>query len=140
MVMNWNIRSLLGPERTPTPERQTLTVPIHVRVDKAESQPVLEKAADLIARSGFVWRWTKIDGASRLHRWDAEQQIFIAGSLEDWAVFFGKKFVVRDTTGEQFAGPSQVVCDRLIARVLAHPSTPIASWALQLQRKREVAK
>jgi hypothetical protein len=123
------------------PERQVLVVPIHERIDKihrqTEVQAVLAKAAEQIARSGLVWRWLCHDNTYKLCYWDASQKVFLRGSLNDWILFFGTHWRIQDTTGQEYRGASPGVMDRLIAAILLHPETPTASWAMQLQRKRE---
>jgi hypothetical protein len=136
---------LLGIFKRPTftarpSERQLLTVPVHERIDKAESQPVLATAAAQVAGSGLVWKWVCYDGTSKLCSWDGAQKVFLRGSLNDWILFFGSRWAVKDTNGVEYRGPSLVVADRLLQAVLKHPALPIATWALQLQRKREAAK
>jgi hypothetical protein len=123
-----------------TPERQALLVPIHERINLPESQPILAKAAEQLATSGKLWKWQCSNGSLKLVHWDAKQQVFLRGTLEDWAVFFGRHWVVRDTTNREFLGPSLVVTDRLVAAVLKHPETKEASWSLQLSMKREIAE
>ena len=71
------------------PERQTLVIPVHERVDKSESQSVLEAAAAQIAGSALLWRWIRHDGSARLCRWDTSEKAFLQGNLDDWARFFG---------------------------------------------------
>lgn len=122
---------------TRPPERQTLTVPLHTRVDKVESQPVLAKAAEQIATSGLVWAWVS-DGTAKpkLCQWDSAQRVFLQGSLQDWQLFFGRHWVLKDTNNQEFAGPSPAVCDRLLQAVLTHPELPTATWALQLAKQK----
>jgi hypothetical protein len=122
-----------------TPERQTLRVPIHERINDRESIPIITAAANQIAKSGKVWKWHCSNGTLKLVHWNDKEQAFLRGSLEDYAISFGKWFVVRDTMNVEYLGPSIVVCDRLVAAVLKHPDTPEASWSLQLQMKRENA-
>lgn len=119
------------------PERQTLVLPVHERIDEPESQPVLEAAAQQVVMSKLVWRWPKYDGTSRLCRWDSAQKVFLQGSLNDWIYFIAENWHVRDANGVEYLGPSPVIMDRLLQKILAHPELPTASWALQLQRRRE---
>ena len=119
------------------PERQILTVPVHEKINKPESQSILAAAADQIARSGLLWKWVSYDGTVKLCHWDAAEKVFLRGSIDDWINFFGRRWRVFDTNNREFLGPSPVVADRLIAAVLAHPDTPVASWAVQLQRQKE---
>ena len=122
-----------------TAERATLIVPIHDLINKPESQPILAKAADQIANSHLVWKWHCYDGKDKLCSWDAKQQVFLRGTLEDWCVFIGRNWVIKDPTNREYLGPSVVVCDRLVSVVLQHPDTPEASWSLQLAMKRKAA-
>lgn len=122
---------------TRPPERQTRTVPVHEKVDKEESQAVLATAAEQIAGSGLVWRWPCHDGTAKLVHWDAEQRVFLRGSLHDWQTFFGTRWVVKDTRHQEYRGPSPAVTDRLLQAVIAHPELPVASWDLQLAKQRE---
>jgi hypothetical protein len=123
------------------PEREILVVPVHNRINEehwqAEVQTVLAPAATQAARSGLLWRWIRHDGVARLCRWDADGQVFLQGSLNDWILYFGHRWRVTDTTGQEFAGASPVVQSRLIEAVLADPDLPKADWALQLSRKRK---
>jgi hypothetical protein len=121
-------------------ERKVLFVPVHEVVDRPESVAVLAKAAQEVATSGKVWRWNTYDGGEKLVFRDTKQQVFLRGSLEDWAVFLGTNWVVRDTTNREYLGPSLVVTDRLVAAVLAHPEIKIADWTLQLRMKREAVR
>jgi hypothetical protein len=121
-------------------ERKLLIVPLHDSVDQPQMVPVLALAAAQLATSGKLWKWITTDGTAKLVSWDSQQQLFIRGTVEDWAIYLGQHFTVKDTNNIEYAGPSVLVTDRLIAVVLAHPETPIASWAEQLKRKREVAK
>jgi hypothetical protein len=123
------------------PEKQFLTVPVHEEVDnqykEAKIQAVLAAAAAQVTGSGLLWAWARYDGSTKLCRWDSEQQIFLQGSLNDWILFLGTHWRIRDTTGQEYLAPSPAVADRLIQKILKHPDLPVASWALQLQRKRE---
>jgi hypothetical protein len=121
-------------------ERKLLTVPRHESVDKPEMSPVLALAAAQLASSGLLWKWVCTDGTAKLVSWDSSQKVFVRGTVEDWAIFMGQHWMVRDSDGREYLGPSFVVCDRLIQAVLKHPLLPIASWALQLKRKREVTQ
>jgi hypothetical protein len=125
-----------------TAERKCLTVPIHEHIDhqhrQEQVQAVLAKAAEEIAASGLVYKWISYNGMVTLSYWDASQQVFLRGCLVDWQFFFGDNWRVKDTAGREYRGPSAVVTDRLIAAVLAHPATPVASWRVQLQKQREM--
>jgi hypothetical protein len=125
-------------------EKQTLVIPKHEDINKepkqAEVRSVLETAAALIAGSGLLWRWERHDGSGRLCRWDSAQRVFLQGALNDWILFFGDNWTVKDTNGQEYGGPSPVVADRLIQAVLKHPTLPVADWALQLAKKREATK
>jgi hypothetical protein len=125
-------------------ERQVLVVPVHEDVDKeykqAEVQKVLAKAAEQIANSGLLWKWINYDTSVKMCYWSKAEKAFLRGSLIDWAFFFGDNWIVRDSNNVPYRGPSPIVTDRLIAAVLAHPDTPIANWALQLQMKMEAVK
>jgi hypothetical protein len=121
-------------------DRKPLVVPQHESVDKPQMSPVLALAAAQLATSGKLWKWISTNGSAKLTAWDVQQKLFIRGSTEDWCYYIGQNFRVRDTNNVEYAGPSPLVCDRLIALVLAHPETPIASWALQLAMKREATK
>jgi hypothetical protein len=123
-----------------TTERKTLQIPVHEAVDKPEMSPVLAAAAAQLATSGKLWKWITTDGTAKLTAWDSQQQLFIRGTTVDWAVFIGQHWKVKDTKNIEYAGPSVLVTDRLIAAVLAHPQTPVASFALQLRMKREGTK
>jgi len=122
-------------------ERQVLTVPVHEYINmenkQAEIQAVLAKAAEQIASSGLIWKWVSTNGSVKLCYWDKAQMVFLRGSLTDWQFFFGSNWRVKDTNGQEYLGPSPVVTDRLIAAVLNHPATAVATWALQLKMKRE---
>lgn len=120
---------------TERPERQTLTVPIHEKIDRAESQPVLEAAAGQLAKSGLLWKWLTCDNTAKLVRWDQTERAFLRGSLDDWCHWFGQRFIVRDSSNQEYLGPSPVVADRLISAVLSHPQLPTATWTLQLQKR-----
>jgi hypothetical protein len=120
--------------------RQLLIVPLHESVDKPQMLPVLATAAAQLATSGLLWKWVSTDGAAKLCSWDAAQKIFVRGTVEDWAIFIGQHWSVRDTDGVEYLGPSRMVSDRLIQAVLKHQSLPIASWAEQLKRKREATQ
>jgi hypothetical protein len=126
------------------PERQFLTVPIHEEVDnrykEAKVQAVVAAAAAQVAGSGLVWKWVRYDGSAKLCHWDSVQRVFLQGSLTDWVLFFGRHFRVQDTGGREYLGPSPAVADRLIQRILADPTLPVASWSLQLAKKREATK
>jgi hypothetical protein len=119
------------------PERQILMVPVHEKVDKEEAQPILAAAAEKAAKSGLLWKWISYDGTAKLCHWDTSEQVFLRGSLNDWQLFFGTRWVVKDTNHQEYRGPSPVVTDRLLQAVLAHPDLPVASWALQLAKRRE---
>jgi hypothetical protein len=125
------------PAPTRTTERKLLTVPIHNHVDHPEAQPVLAAAADIIANSGIVYKWLCHDGSLKLCSWDSSQKLFIRGSITDWLFFIGDNWKVRDTDNIEYRGPSFVVTDRLIGRVLAHPATPVADWRLQEIKKKD---
>jgi hypothetical protein len=123
------------------PEKQFLTVPVHQQIDQepkqAEIQAVLTVAAAQVVGSGLLWHWVRHDGTAKLCRWDSVQEVFLQGSLTDWVLFFARHWRIRDTTGQEYLNSSPVVTDRLIQAVLKHPDLPIASWALQLAKKRE---
>jgi hypothetical protein len=123
-------------------ERPILTVPVHRQINnqQGEAPIALAKAAAQIAGSGLVWKWIATNGKSHLCRWNSTERVFLRGELNDWIYFFGSNWRVRDTNNIEYLGPSPIVTDRLIQAVLAHPDTPIASFALQLQRKREAAR
>jgi hypothetical protein len=123
-----------------TAERKLLIVPLHAAVDKPQMQPVIAAAADELASSGKLFKWLRTDGNPKLCRWDSTQMQFVRGSVEDWAVYFGQHWRVRDTNNIEYAGPSFVVADRLIAAVLAHPQTPVASWQTAIDLKRKAAR
>jgi hypothetical protein len=127
------------PVTTPRVARQILIVPLHGKINQqqGETPVVLAKAAEQLARSGMLWKWIGIDGKGKLCSWDSSQKVFVRGNIEDWVYWFGNHFRVRDTSNIEYLGPSLVVTDRLIQAVLAHPETPIASFALQLQEKRK---
>ena len=120
--------------------RPVLVVPRHEFADKPEMSPVLAVAAAQLAASGLLWKWVSTDGTPKLCSWDSSQLVFARGSVQDWQIFIGQNWRMRDTNNVEFAGPSPLVADRLIAGALAHPETPINSWALQLRRKREAAR
>jgi len=123
-----------------TEERKVLVVPVHEIVDRPQSIAIIAKAAQEIASSGKVWRWNTYDGGVKLCSWDSKQQVFIRGSLADWAIFIGQHWIVKDPTNREYLGPSLVVTDRLVTAVLRHPETKIADWALQLAMKREATR
>jgi hypothetical protein len=102
--------------------------------------PVLAVAAAQLATGGLLWKWVSTDGTPRLVTWDASQKIFIRGTTEDFAIFIGERWIVRDTNDVEYRGPSTTVTDGLIQAVLKHPALESASWALQLKLKREVTK
>ena len=126
------------------PEKQTLIIPIHEDINKepqqAKIRSVLETAAVLVAGSGLCWKWVCYDGAVKLCKWDTAQKVFLRGSLNDWILFFGDNWTVKDTNSQEYRGPSPAVADRLIQAVLKHPELPAATWSLQLARKREATK
>jgi hypothetical protein len=62
-------------------------------------------AAEQVAKSGLLWKWVSYDGTIKLVRWDAAEQVFLRGSLNDWYHFFGTHFVVKDGAGREFLGP-----------------------------------
>ena len=136
------VRTVYYGERPP--ERQTLIIPVHEDINKepkqAEIRAVLETAAALVAGSGLLWAWRCYDGTTKLCKWDPVQKVFLRGALHDWVLFLGDNWTVKDTTGQEFRGPSAPVADRLIQTVLKHPALPVADWALQLAKKRESAK
>jgi hypothetical protein len=136
-LIHLTVSRIFPPPVVRSAERKILTVPLHEAVDKPQMQSVLAAAAEQIAISGIVWKWHCYDGSDKLVSWDSKQQVFLRGSLEDWAIFIGRHWIVRDTSNREYLGPSLVVCDRLVAAVLAHPETPIADWALQLAMKRK---
>ena len=103
-------------------------------------QPVIAAAADQIVRSCLLWKWVRYDGSLRLCQWDSKQQLFLRGTLEDWVAFIAEHWRTFDTNHVEYLCPSPVVTDRLISAVLAHPDLSVASWALQLQKKREAGK
>ena len=115
-------------------------MPQHEAVDKPQMLPVLTTAAAQLATSGLLWRWICTDGSVKLCSWDTSQKIFIRGTVEDFAVFIGERWIVRDTNNIEYRGPSVTVTDRLIQAVLKHPAIPTATWAEQLRRKREGTK
>jgi hypothetical protein len=119
-----------------TAQRKLLQVPLHESVDKPPMQPVLAAAAAQLATSGLLYKWICTDGSVKLVSWDTSQQLFIRGTVEDWAIFIGQHWIVRDTNNIEYRGPSITVTDRLIQAVLKHPATATASWAEQLRRKR----
>jgi hypothetical protein len=121
-------------------ERQLLIVPRHEAVDKPHMLPVLAAAAAQLASSGLLWKWVSADYSVHLVSWDVAGQVFVRGSTNDWILFFGRNWIVKDSDGREYLGPSFAVCDRLTQAVLKHPSLPIASWALQLKRKREATQ
>jgi hypothetical protein len=123
-----------------TAKKQIITVPLHQAVDKPEMQPVIAAAADQLVKSGLLWKWVRYDGSLRLCQWDSAQKLFLRGTLEDWVRFIAEHWRTFDTNNVEYLCPSLVVTDRLISAVLAHPDLPVASWALQLQMKREEAK
>lgn len=127
------------PATNPKTDRPILTVPVHRQINnqQGEAPIALAKAAAQIAVSGLVWKWINVNGKPYLCSWNATEKVFLRGELNDWVYFIGEHFQVRDTNNIQYLGPSPVVMDRLISAVLAHPDTPIASFALQLQKKRE---
>jgi hypothetical protein len=104
-----------------------------------EMSPVLATAAETLARSGLLWKWVS-NGTAKLCSWDSSQKVFVRGTVEDWQIFIGEHWRVQDSRGIEYVGPSRLVADRLIAAVLAHHETPVASWALQLKMKREGMK
>jgi hypothetical protein len=110
------------------PEKQTLVIPKHEDLNsepkQVEIRSVLETAAALVAGSGLLWRWQCYDGTVKLCRWDQAQKVFLRGALHDWILFLGDHWTVKDTTGQEFRGPSAPVADRLIQAILAHPGTP----------------
>jgi hypothetical protein len=140
--MSFSLKDFLKPHSFASrpPERQVLVVPVHGDINKeprqSEVQSVLKKAAGQITESGLLWRWIRHDGASKLVRWDSEQLVFLQGTLSDWVTFFGTHWRVFDTNNQEFLGPSQIVADRMIEAVLLDPCLPVATWALQLSRKR----
>jgi hypothetical protein len=133
--------SIFRPPPAPKAAARTiLVVPRHESVDKPEMSPVLAAAAAQLATSGLLWKWVCTDGGLKLCSWDASQQIFLRGTVEDFAFFIGERWIVRDTNSVEYRGPSISITDRLIQAVLKHPSLPIASWALQLKMEREGTK
>lgn len=138
-----NILKLLKPNSFTqrAPEKQFLTVPIHEEVDnqykETKIQAVLTAAAAQVAGSGLLWAWARYDGSTKLCRWDSEQKVFLQGSLNDWILFLGQHWRIRDTTGKEYLSPSPAVADRLIQKILKDPTLPVANWALELQRKRD---
>ena len=120
-----------------TAERKLLVVPLHEQVDTPQMQPVLATAAEQLATSGLLWLWQSSNGTRHLCSWDSKQLVFCRGTLQDWAGFIGRNWIVKDTTNGEYLGPSLVVTDRLVTAVLAHPETPRADWAMQLRMKRE---
>jgi hypothetical protein len=128
--------------RPPAPRlaaRTVLVVPLHEAVDKKEMSPVLAKAAETLARSGLLWKWVS-NGTAKLCSWDSSEKVFVRGTVEDWQIFIGQNWRVRDSSGVEYAGPSRLVADRLTAAVLAHPETPVASWQIATNKKREAAR
>jgi hypothetical protein len=132
-------RAFAPPVTNQKTERPILTVPVHRQINnqQGEAPIALAKAAAQIAGSGLVWKWIGVNGKPHLCSWNASQKVFVRGNIEDWVYWFGNHVRVRDTSNVEYPGPSLVVTDRLIQAVLAHSETPIASWALQLQKKRE---
>ena len=63
--------------------------------------------------------------------------MFLQDSLAGWVTYFGRNWRVMDTDNREYLGPSHIVADRMIAAILADPNTPVATWALQLEKKRE---
>jgi hypothetical protein len=131
---------LFYPPASRAAARTVLVVPLHESVDKPQMRPVLAAAAAQLATSGKLWKWICTDGSVKLCSWDSSQKVFVRGTVEDWTLFFGRNWIVKDTDGREYLGPSFAVCDRLIQAVLKHPATPTATWAEQLRRKREGAK
>jgi hypothetical protein len=72
-----------------TARKPILTVPLHQLVDKPEMQPVIALAADRIVKSRLLRKWVRYDGSLRLCQWDASQQLFLRGTVEDWIKFIG---------------------------------------------------
>jgi hypothetical protein len=133
--------NIFRPPPAPRPgERKLLTVPLHDSVDKPEMSPVLALAAAQMASSGLLWKWVSTDGTANLASWDSSQKVFVRGSVEDWQIFIGENWRVRDTNNIEYRGPSITVTDRLIRETLKHPALETASWALQLKRKRKVTQ
>jgi hypothetical protein len=48
------------------------------------------------------------DGTAKLCHWDTSEQVFLRGSLNDWQLFFGTRWVVKDTNHQEYRGPSPV--------------------------------
>jgi hypothetical protein len=129
--------------RPPAPqaaERKLLQIPVHDEVDKPSIKKVLAAAAEQLATSGKLYKWLSPNGIERLTCWDPVQKVFTLRNTEDWMIYFGRNWIIKDSNGREYAGPSLVVTDRLIQAVLKHPALGTASWALQLQRKREAIK
>jgi hypothetical protein len=121
-------------------ERKLLIIPTHESVDKPSMAPILAKAVEQLVASGKLWRWISTDGKKPLCSWDSTQLLFVRGTVQDWQVYIGQHFVVRDSNGIEYAGPSALVADRLIAGVLAHPETLVASWQIQMDKRRAAAR
>ena len=98
--------------------RPVLTIPVHDEVDHQHKQdkvqPVLARAAKLIASSGKVWRWDRYDGAAKLVRW-SEDKHFVNFSIDEFRELLGRWWRVLDTNGSEWAGPSRAVADRIMA-------------------------
>jgi hypothetical protein len=125
------------PPPSRTAERKLLVIPIHEAVDKPQMQPVIAAAAEQMATSGLIFRWQSPNGTAHLVSWNSSQRVFQGGTNEDWCLFIGRNWIIKDSNGRVYLEPSFAVCDRLIAAALKHPAIPEASFLIQLQRKRE---
>ena len=43
------------------------------------------------------YKWITTDGTAKLVHWDALQKIFIRGTVQDFVIFIGERWIVRDT-------------------------------------------
>jgi hypothetical protein len=122
--------------------RKTLVIPtqelIHDQYHQPEVNEVLKQCAELIVKSGKVFRWNRYTGERKLVRWYDNQ--FVGASIDDWREWVGQKWRIVDTGGYEWAGPSRAVMARLLEAILDHPDLPLASFQLQAEMKRKGRK
>jgi hypothetical protein len=122
--------------------RKTLVIPtqelIHDQYHQPEVNDVLNQCAELIVKSGTVFRWNRYTGERKLVRWHDNH--FIGGSIDDWREWVGQEWRIADTGGYEWAGPSRAVMARLLEAILDHPDLPLASFQLQDEMQRKARK